>query len=129
MRGQQRQRRVNERSGIDRRGLRRGMTTRATYSESAVHGEEGVRRPGQVRSRSARRSDHGVATRGSAPLEQHDIVRVDLRKGIGGPSGMRYATGDKIEGRPKWNRGGKQPPRVPDRGCGPIRRRPDVRKG
>ena len=61
-------------------------------------------------------------------FEQHNIVRVDLRKGVGSPPGMRYATGDKIEERPKRNRGGEQPPRVPDRGCGPIRRHPDVRK-
>ena len=53
-------------------------------------------------------------------FEQHDIVRVDLREEIGRPSGMCYATGDKIEERPKRNRGGEQPPRVPDRGYGPI---------
>ena len=68
-------------------------------------------------------------TRRPAPFEQHDIVRVDLRKRVESPSGIRYATGDKIEGRPKWNRSGEQPPRVPDRGCGLTRRRPNVHKG
>ena len=98
-------------------------------SELAVYGKEVVRRPGRVRSRSVRRNDVRTTALRPAPFEQHDIVRVDLREGVGSPPGVRYATGDKIEERPKRNRGGEQPPRVPDRGCGPIRRRPDVRKG
>ena len=68
-----------------------------------------------------------MVARRAVPLEQHDIVRVDLREGIGRPPGMYYATGDMTEERPKRNRGEEQPPRVPDRGCGLIRRRPDVR--
>ena len=125
----QRQRRANEQSGVDRRGLRRRMTTRATRSEPAVRREKVVRRPGRVRSRSVRRNDFRTVARRSAPFEQHDIVRVDLGEGIGSPSGMRYATGDMTEERPKRNRGEEQPPRVPDRGCGRTRRRPDVCEG